>query len=166
MMRRGSCRSTPISPPSGAAVPARRPQPQVLAAIAAGGALGAPARYALSGLVHVGEGGVPWATFGINVSGSFALGLVLILVIERFPPSRYPQPFFATGFLGAYTTFSTFAVEIDLLIKDGHLLTALVYAAASLSAGLAAVWAGTAVARRLPLPPRARRGRTAGTSSP
>jgi len=123
----------------------------VLAAIALGGALGAPARYGLARLVHVAPGGFPWATFVTNITGSFAVGLVLALVLERFPPTRYLRPFVATGFLGAYTTYSTFAVETDLLIKDGHAAVAVLYAAASLLGGFAAVWAGIWAARTLPL---------------
>jgi fluoride exporter len=124
-----------------------RAEPPVLAAIALGGALGAPARYGLAQLVHVAPGSFPWATFITNVSGSFALGLVLALVIERFPPTRYLRPFVATGFLGAYTTYSTFAVETDLLVKDGHATLALAYAVASLACGLVAAAAGLRAAR-------------------
>jgi fluoride exporter len=124
-----------------------RAEPPVLAAIALGGALGAPARYGLAQLVRVAPGSFPWATFITNVSGSFALGLVLALVIERFPPTRYLRPFVATGFLGAYTTYSTFAVETDLLVKDGHATLALAYAVASLACGLVAAAAGLRAAR-------------------
>jgi CrcB protein len=128
---------------------APRARLDVLAAIAVGGALGAPARYGVAQLVPVDAGGFPWATFWTNVSGCFALGVGLILLLERFPPSRYVRPFLATGFLGAYTTYSTFAVETDLLLKDGHVGTALVYVAASLAAGFTAVWLGIAAARML-----------------
>ena len=128
-----------------------RVQLDVLAAIAAGGALGAPARFEVAQLIHVSPGTFPWATFWTNVSGSFALGFLLILVIERFPPSRYVRPFFATGFLGAFTTFSTFAVETDLLIKDGHVVLGGAYAFGSLIAGFAAVWAGILLARLAPV---------------
>lgn len=129
---------------------ARRPRPAVLAAVAVGGALGAPTRYAVGQVVHVAEDTFPWPTFWTNVCGSFALGFLLVLVIERFPPSRYVQPFFATGFLGAFTTFSTLAVETDLLVRDGHASLGIVYALASLVAGLAAVAAGMRLARRMP----------------
>jgi CrcB protein len=83
--------------------------------------------------------------------------LILALVLERYPPTRYLRPFIATGFLGAYTTFSTFAVETDLLIKNGHTAVALEYAATSLAAGVAAVWAGIWATRAFSLPtPRGR----------
>jgi CrcB protein len=131
----------------------------VLAAVAVGGALGAPARYEVAQLIHVANGGFPWATFWTNVSGSFALGFLLILVIEHFPPSRYVRPFLATGFLGAFTTFSTFAVETDLLIKDGHAFVAVTYALGSLFVGFAAVWAGILLARLVPVRPRSGNGR-------
>lgn len=135
---------------------ARRAEPSVLAAIALGGALGAPARYGVAELVHVAPNSFPWATFWTNITGSFALGLLLALVLERFPPTRYLRPFVATGFLGAYTTYSTFAVETDLLIKDGHAAIALTYASASLLVGFAAVWVGILAARSAPLPGRGR----------
>ena len=125
--------------------------PSVLAAIAVGGAFGAPARYGVAQLIHVQPNGFPWATFWTNISGSLALGLVLALILERFPPSRYLRPFVATGFLGAYTTYSTFAVETVLLLKNGHTAAAIVYAGASLLAGFAAVWAGVWTGRALPL---------------
>ncbi len=128
----------------------RKVEPSVLAAIALGGAFGAPARYGVAQLIHAAPGTFPWATFWTNITGSFALGLVLAVLLERFPPSRYLRPFVATGFLGAYTTYSTFAVETDLLIKDGHAVIGIVYTGASLLAGLVAVWLGISAARVLP----------------
>jgi CrcB protein len=129
-----------------------RPAPRrfdgaVLAAIALGGALGASARYGVAQLVEVGDGAFPWATFWTNVTGSFALGLVLVVILERFPPTRFVRPFLATGFLGAYTTYSTFAVETDVLVKDGHAAVAVAYALTSMVVGFLAVWAGICAAR-------------------
>lgn len=109
--------------------------------------MGAPARHGLAQLVEVPAGGFPWATFWTNVSGSFALGLVLVMLLERFPPSRYLRPFVATGFLGSYTTYSTFAVEGVVLAKDGRAGVAAAYVAASLVAGFVAVWTGMLAAR-------------------
>ena len=111
---------------------------------------GATARYKLSTWITVHPGGFPWATFWTNVSGSFVLGVLLIVLIERFPPTRYARPFAGTGFLGAYTTFSTFSVEADLLVKDGHLGMAVVYVGASLVVGLAAAWLGIYFGRLVP----------------
>ena len=126
----------------------------VYGAIAIGGALGASARYGVTQLITVAPDSFPWSTFWTNVSGSFALGLVLAIVLERFPPSRYARAFAATGFLGAYTTYSTFAVETDLLVKDGHPGTAAAYVIASLVAGFAAVFLGMWLARGRWLPGR------------
>lgn len=131
-----------------------RPNPVVLGAIALGGAIGAAARYGVAQLIPVARSGFPWATFWTNVSGSFALGLILILLLERLPPTRYVRPFVATGFLGAYTTYSTFAVEADLLVRGGHAPTGIAYALVSLVAGFLAVWAGMRAARSLRLPQR------------
>jgi CrcB protein len=124
-----------------------RAQPGVLAAIAFGGALGAPARYEVTRLIHVAKASFPWSTFWINVTGSLVLGFLLILMIERFPPSRYLRPFFATGFLGAYTTFSTYMVDTDTLVKDGHVAIGVTYLLASALAGLFAVWIGILAGR-------------------
>lgn len=132
----------------------RGAEPAVLGAIALGGALGAPARYGVAQIVRVGTDGFPWATFWTNVSGSLVLGVVLALLLERYPPSRFLRPFVATGFLGAYTTYSTFAVETVVLLKDGHAAVAVAYAAASLVAGFLAVWAGLLAGRAVPLPSR------------
>jgi CrcB protein len=128
-----------------------RAQPGIFVAIALGGALGAPARYGVAQVGHVSPGSFPWSTFWTNVTGCFALGLLLMLLLERFPPTRYLRSFLATGFLGAYTTYSTFAVETDLLVKDGHAGVALAYTAASVVGGFAAVWIGITLARIVPL---------------
>jgi CrcB protein len=125
----------------------RQRRPGVLAAVAVGGALGAPARYGIALAVKIPPGTFPWGTFWINVSGSFALGMVLAVLLARYPSDRYVRPFVATGFLGAYTTYSTFAVETDLLIRNGHAGMALTYTMGSLAAGLSGAWAGLAVGR-------------------
>jgi CrcB protein len=127
-----------------------RVQADVLVVIAIGGALGAPARYEIAQLVHVSPHGFPWATFWTNLSGAFVLGAFLTVVIERFPPSRYLRPFVAIGFLGAYTTFSTLAVETATLVKDGHPLTGVGYAVVSVVAGIGVAYLGIALARLLP----------------
>ena len=119
-------------------------------AVAVGGALGAPARYGISLAVHVTPGTFPWGTLWTNASGSLALGFFLVLALERFPPTRYLRPFVATGFLGSYTTYSTFAVETDLLLENGRVGVALAYIVVSFGAGLAAAWIGALLARAVP----------------
>ena len=115
--------------------------------IALAGALGAVARYGASEWIGERTGGsFPWGTLAVNVSGSFALGLGFTLMAERFSPT--PSRLALTvGFLGAYTTFSTFAFETQRLAEDGAMGLAAANVAASVVASLAAVWAGTAVAR-------------------
>lgn len=115
--------------------------------MAAGGALGTPARYALERIIHVAPGSFPWSTFTVNVTGCFVLGLLLTFVVERWPPSRFVRAFAVIGFLGAYTTFSTYTVEAVTLSKDGYAEVAAAYALASLVVGLIAVYAGMSIAR-------------------
>jgi CrcB protein len=129
---------------------ARRARPQVLLAIALGGALGTLARYAVARVIHVAPDSFPWSTFTVNVTGSFALGLLLTLIVERWPPNQYVRPFAAIGFLGAYTTFSTYMVETDLLVKNGQAAVATAYVLGSLAAGFVAVYLGIVGGRLLP----------------
>jgi len=122
----------------------------VLAVIALGGMLGASARYGVAQWLPTRPGRFPWATFWTNMSGSFLLGLLLVLLLERFPPTRLVRPFLATGILGAFTTMSTYEVETALLVKNGHLLTATIYGVGSLVAGLALAYAGILTGRHTP----------------
>lgn len=119
-----------------------------IGAVALGGILGAPARVELGRLLPAGPG-LPWATFTVNVVGSFLLGIVATLLVERIGPTRHLGPLAATGFCGSFTTFSTFAVEVDLRLRAGDVAGAFGYGAASLVAGVAAVAAGVALARVL-----------------
>lgn len=128
-----------------------RPRPRdvrVLGAIALGGALGAMARYAVAEVVGRDPDRFPWATFGTNVTGAFALGAVLVVLLRRYPPHRYLLPFVATGVLGSFTTFSTFAVETNDLLDHGQAGLAVGYVAATVVAGLLAAATGIAVGRR------------------
>jgi CrcB protein len=129
----------------------------VLAAVAAGGVLGAPARYELALALPARSGSFPLSTFVINVTGSLVLGALLTLIVEKWPPTEYLRPFAATGVLGAYTTWSTFMVDTDMLLKAGHVLLAVGYVAATLSAGLAAVYLGILLVRTWPPPLLGRR---------
>ena len=119
----------------------------VLLAVAVGGFVGALGRYELGLAWPTPAGHFPWTTFTINVSGAFLLGLVLTLLLERLGSIRYIRPFFCIGVLGAWTTMSTFALEDDLLLKDGHVATALLYVLATLVVGITATWIGVLLAR-------------------
>jgi CrcB protein len=131
----------------------RSRQLDVLGAVGAGGFLGALGRYELGLSWPTAPGHFPWATFTINVSGAFLLGFVLTLLLERVGATRYIRPFFCVGVLGAWTTMSTFAVEGDVLIKDGYAPIALVYVVATVVVGVAVTSAGVVLARAFdPLP--------------
>jgi CrcB protein len=122
-------------------------RPDVLAAIALGGALGGGARYLIERAAAPPAGRFPWATFGINVSGAFVLAVLLVFVLDVWPPTRYVRPFAAIGFLGAFTTFSTWMLETaDLLARD-RVAVAAGYLAGSVVTGLAAVSLGLVVGR-------------------
>ena len=120
----------------------------LLAAISAGGVLGALGRYGLAVAWPHRSGDFPWATFVTNVSGCMLIGVLMVLVAEVWPGQRLLRPFLGVGVLGGYTTFSTYAVDIQQLVTAGAARTALVYLAGTLVAALAAVSAGTALTRR------------------
>ncbi len=122
-------------------------------AVALGGACGAPARYIFGRAVHASHG-FPIATVVINLSGAFLLGLLVIVVGERIAPTRYVRQFFGTGVLGAYTTYSTFAVETDLLLRHNRIAVAAAYMLATVLGGLACAALGAWTGRRIPLPGR------------
>ena len=118
---------------------------QLLAAVSAGGVLGALARYGVGELIPQHPHGFPLATFGINVAGCLAIG-VLMALTEHRPTHRLARPFLGTGVLGGFTTFSSYAVESRELFADRP-VTALLYLFGTLFAAVAATWAGTLVGR-------------------
>ena len=124
-------------------------QPSVLMCVAVGGAFGALARYGLGRVVHSGADAFPRATFAINVIGAFVLGAFLTIVHVRRVAARLARPLFAIGFLGAFTTFSTMAVETVTLVKDGHAALGLAYLAVSITVGLFTCALGVLAARAL-----------------
>lgn len=97
-------------------------------AIGLGGAAGALARAALGLWLNSKENGaIPWGTFAANIIGSLALGILLGLVLSQRMTSPTVKALLATGFCGAFTTFSTFSVETVTLARSGHALTAALY---------------------------------------
>ncbi|NLG46910.1 fluoride efflux transporter CrcB [Gordonia sp. (in: high G+C Gram-positive bacteria)] len=115
----------------------------------AGGMLGAPARYAVESALPGVDGGFPVATFTVNVVGAFVLGLVLESLALAGPDAgirKRLRLLIGTGFLGAFTTYSSFAVEINLLTTSDRMGVAAAYAASSLVVGLVSVALGIGAA--------------------
>lgn len=113
--------------------------------------VGALARVGLTQLFPSGPASWPWAVFAINVSGAFILGYFVTRLQERLPVSTYRRPFAGTGFCGAYTTFATMQVELLQMLEHHCYGLAVGYVAASLVCGYLAVYAATAIVRRVRL---------------
>lgn len=127
--------------------PTRARRWDIALVIAAGGAIGGAARWSVNqALPHSGTG-FPWSTFLENVSGCFALAVVMVVLVEARPPSRYARPFIGVGILGGYTTFSTYATDTRGLLAAGQPATAALYLFGTVAAGLVAVSLGLALAR-------------------
>lgn len=143
---------------------ANRRQGEILAVVAAGGAIGACARYGATLLWPTVPGAFPWTTFWINVTGSAAMGLLMVLITERRTAHPLVRPFLGTGVLGGYTTFSTYTVDARDLIDGHHAGTALLYLTGTLAAALLALWAAATLTRLLALPRTAETGETGETA--
>ncbi|CAG7650683.1 fluoride efflux transporter CrcB [Actinacidiphila bryophytorum] len=120
----------------------------VVAAVAVGGAGGACARYGATLLWPQTPGHFPWTTFWVNITGCAVIGVFMVVITEVWAAHRLVRPFFGTGVLGGYTTFSTYAVEIRRLTDAHEAVTAFGYAAGTLAAALAAVWSAAWATRR------------------
>ncbi|HET7027740.1 MAG TPA: fluoride efflux transporter CrcB [Candidatus Limnocylindrales bacterium] len=113
-----------------------------------GGFLGAATRYLVDGWVSAATGGTfPWGTLAINLSGSFILGVLFGIATERAILPADVRPAVMIGFIGAYTTFSTWMLESARLIEDGALAAALLNVGGSVVLGIVAVFLGLAVGR-------------------
>ncbi|WP_206323859.1 CrcB family protein [Streptomyces sp. HNM0574] len=139
-------------------VPAQRAETEgrrawgVLGAVAAGGALGALARFGLTRLLPPDASGFPWGVFVVNLLGCALIGVLMVLVSEGGRAGRaHPlvRPFLGVGVLGGFTTFSTYAVDVALLLERGPAAAgaALAYLLATPVGALAAVWAAAAATR-------------------
>jgi CrcB protein len=119
-----------------------------LAAIFLGGAAGVLLRVGVSRAFPPGASW-PWVTFTVNITGAFVLGYLVTRLQERLPITTYRRPLLGTGFCGAYTTFSTVQVELLGMLDHHRYGLAAGYATASLMAGYLAVYAATAMVRRV-----------------
>jgi CrcB protein len=119
-------------------------------AVAAFGAIGALSRYGLDRFIEHNVLTVfPWSTFVINMTGSFAAGLTVALLVDRHDVPAWVRTGVVVGFLGAYTTFSTFAQETRDLLLEGHGTLAIANSLGSVAVGVTLVVAGIAVGRAL-----------------
>lgn len=138
----------PSDPDTGSSRPLHL-RPSALAWVVAGGLLGTSARYLLEKAYPFEAPEWPWATFMINLAGAFMLGLALEGLARLGVDTGWRQRarlLFGTGFCGTFTTYSAFALEASLLVRDGSVATAVGYAAATVVAGALLAWAGIAVA--------------------
>lgn len=117
-------------------------------AIALGGALGALARHGLTSWVtqHI-ESHFPWGTLTVNILGSLGIGVLYVLIVKQSALAPEVRNVAMVGFLGAFTTFSTFSLEFVVLIQDGRLLAAMSYIASSVVLCCLGAWGGMSLAR-------------------
>jgi len=121
---------------------------RVLAAVAAASSLGGLARYLIGGAVAVrSSGAFPWETFLVNITGAFVLGLLFTLFTDALAVAPWLRSALLVGFLGSYTTFSTWTLESYRLLEDGAHGYALANLLGGLVAGMLATYAGVVVGR-------------------
>ena len=121
---------------------------RIVLAVGVASALGGLARYALGGVIaNRSSGGFPWETFIVNITGAFVLGFLFTLFSDRFVVSPWLRTALLVGFLGSYTTFSTWTLESYRLLEDGAQAYALANLFGSLAAGLLATFGGVVLGR-------------------
>jgi fluoride exporter len=130
----------------------------VLGVIALGGGLGALARYGLALALPTRPGRFPWGTFATNVLGCLLIGVLMVLITEVWAAHRLARPFLGVGFLGGFTTFSTYALETHGLLQPGTVGLAFGYLAGTLVAAMLAVVVGVWATRASVRAGRASRG--------
>jgi len=124
------------------------PDAVLLASIAVGGTLGALGRWGVGLALPHSHGGMPWATLVVNVTGAFAMGLLVAFLVDRPGAHRLARPFVGVGLLGGWTTFSALAVEVIALYEGDRLALMVAYLAATFLLGTLAVGAGELAGRR------------------
>lgn len=127
----------------------RRGDTTILAAIAAGGATGAAARYLIGATWPNPAGAFPASTWAINILGCALIGILMVLVTQVWSRQRLIRPFLGTGVLGGFTTFSTYTLDIQQLVAGAHTATALLYLALTPIGAFLAVWLTATATRRL-----------------
>jgi CrcB protein len=114
---------------------------------ALGGALGALARWGLASALPSSPAGWPWATLLVNLTGCLLIGVLLAVLLARFPSSPWMRPLLATGVLGGFTTYSTFAMDAVALVDAGRPGVAVGYVVATVLGGVLAVAGGLRLGR-------------------
>ncbi len=118
-------------------------------AVAAGGALGAMARHGVSKTaLHFLGPNFPWGTLAANIAGSFAMGVLIVWLAAREPSSPALRAFLTVGLLGAFTTFSTFSLDVVALYRDRTILIAGAYLLASVILSVSGLLAGLALGKQ------------------
>jgi fluoride exporter len=138
--------SEPTQSPGPSHAPIDRPE---LVAIAAGGAFGAVARVAVNEAIPQTVGQWPWATFAVNISGTFLLGCLLAYLKQRDPITIPLYRLLGTGFCSTFTTFATMQLELVRMIEAARYEVAVGYAAASVALGYLAILSATKLVARL-----------------
>ncbi|MEM9616710.1 MAG: fluoride efflux transporter CrcB [Pseudomonadota bacterium] len=119
-------------------------------AIAAGGAVGAMARHAVSRIaLHLLGPNFPWGTLSANIVGSFAMGLIIVWLAAREPNSTALRAFLVVGVLGAFTTFSTFSLDVVTLYRDRTMFDAGAYLFASIILSIVGLTVGLIIGRQV-----------------
>ena len=114
---------------------------------ALGGAVGALGRWALAEAVPHSPAAWPWSTLLVNLAGCLLIGVLLAVLLARFPRSPWLRPLLAVGVLGGFTTFSTFAVDVVAMTREDRAPLAVAYVLASVLGGVLAVVVGLAMGR-------------------
>ena len=127
----------------------RRGDTRLVAVVAAGGAVGSVGRYAAGLALPHAQGSFAWATFLVNVSGSFAMGVLMVWVLSMTAPHPWLRPFLGVGVLGGWTTFSSFALDVHAEVTSGRPLAAAAYLVSSLVVGLVGVGLGISAGERM-----------------
>jgi CrcB protein len=116
-------------------------------AVAFGGALGAMSRFFVYNAFISSSSTYPWATFTVNVVGSFLIGMAFVLITERMEMGPYWRGVVTVGFLGAFTTFSTFSMDVIGLLEQGEITRAILYVLSSVVVCIIAAWLGLTLAK-------------------